>query len=123
MLPKKGRVFPKAKRAGSYAAVIADALRSELGSTHQAVKVIRRWTGAGERTVKNWLSASSGPSGHHLVELIQHSDVVLDALLALSGRQESMVVHRLYDLRMQLASTLMEMDRLMNHRPPDGRVR
>jgi hypothetical protein len=35
---------------------IAAALVQELGTTHhQAAKTAMRWTGAHERTVKNWL--------------------------------------------------------------------
>jgi hypothetical protein len=71
MLPKKGTVFPNGETLESYPGAIAYALKCELGSTHQAVKIIRRWTGAGERTVKNWLAGISGPSGQHLVELIR----------------------------------------------------
>ena len=77
MLPKKGIVFPNGENLGPYPLAIAYALKCELGSTHQAVKIIRRWTGAGERTVKNWLAGISGPSGQHLVDLIRHSDDVL----------------------------------------------
>ena len=61
MLPKKGKGFPKRDGKGgggvSYAEAIATALRRQLGDTHQAVKTVMRWTGAGERTAKNWLTA------------------------------------------------------------------
>ena len=78
MLAKKGIVFPNVENLGPFPVAIAYALKSELGSTHQAVKTIRRWTGAGERTVKNWLAGISGPSGQHLADLIRHSDVRLN---------------------------------------------
>jgi hypothetical protein len=77
MLPKKGIVFPNGENLGPYPMAIAYALKSELGSTHQAVKIVMRWTGAGERTVKNWLAGFSGPCGQHLVNLIRNSDGVL----------------------------------------------
>jgi hypothetical protein len=86
MLPKTGIVFPKAEDLGSYSQAIAYALKAELGSTHQAVKTVMSWSGAGERTVKNWLSGVSGPNGDHLVELIRHSGPVLQVLLILGGR-------------------------------------
>ena len=97
MLPKKGIVFPNNENLGSYPRAVAYALKCELGSTHQAIKIIRRWTGAGERTVKNWLAGTSGPSGQHLVDLIRHSDDVLTVLLILAGRQQvvNTYVHRL----------------------------
>src|SRR5579863_4393797 len=88
MLPKKGIVFPNGENLGPYPRAIAYALKSELGSTHQAVKIIRRWTGAGERTIKNWMAGISGPSGQHLVSLIRHSDDVLTVLLILAARQQ-----------------------------------
>jgi hypothetical protein len=113
MLPKKGTVFPNGENLGPYPRAIAYALKCELGSTHQAVKVIRRWTGAGERTVKNWLSGISGPSGQHLVELVRHSDDVLEVLLILAGRQQTMAVHRLIDVRNKLAETVEQIDALM----------
>ncbi len=52
VLPNKGKVFP----AKEYAAAIASALRRDLGDTHRAVKTVARWTGASERTVKNWFA-------------------------------------------------------------------
>ena len=87
MLPKKGIVFPNAENLGPYPQAIAYALKCELGTTHQAVKTIMGWTGAGERTVKNWLAGVSGPSGDHLVRLISQSEAVLQVLLILGGRQ------------------------------------
>ena len=113
MLPKKGIVFPKGENLGTYPAAIAYALKSELGSTHQAVKIIRRWTGAGERTVKNWLAGISGPSGQHLVDLIRHSDDVLEVLLLLAGRQQIVAAQKLVDVRNKLAETVEQIDALM----------
>jgi EAL domain-containing protein (putative c-di-GMP-specific phosphodiesterase class I) len=53
MLPKKGKRFPNRDGKGSaglsYPRAIAAALRGELGDTHQAIKIVMRWTGAGER--------------------------------------------------------------------------
>ena len=46
----------------TYPAAVAQALQHQLGGTHQAVKTVMRWTGAGERTVKNWFAGSSGSS-------------------------------------------------------------
>ena len=45
MLPKKGIVFPNDKNLGSYPRAMAYALKRELGSTHQAIKIIMRSTG------------------------------------------------------------------------------
>jgi hypothetical protein len=92
MLRKKGKRFPERPRTGdSYAAAIADALRTELGGTHRATKTVMRWTGASERTVKNWLSSRCGPSGDHLIRLARESDTVLATVLALADRNHHMV--------------------------------
>ena len=37
--------------------------------THQAIKTVMKWTGAKERTVKNWFAGSNGTNGHHLAAL------------------------------------------------------
>jgi len=90
MLPKKGKRFPNRDGKGgtglSYPRAIAAALRAEVGDTHQAIKSVMRWTGAGERSAKNWLGGTRGPTGEHLLSLVRHSDAVLGAVLRLSGR-------------------------------------
>ena len=113
MLPKKGIVFPNVENLGPFPRAVAYALKSELGSTHQAVKTIRRWTGAGERTVKNWLAGISGPNGQHLVDLIRHSDDVLAVLLILAGRHQIMAAQKLVDARNTLAETVEQIDTLI----------
>lgn len=113
MLPKKGIVFPNGENLGPYPAAVAYALRNQLGTTHQAVKTVMRWTGAGERTVKNWFAGISGPSGQHLVALIRHSDEVLEVLLLLAGRQQITVAKKLLDTRNKLAQILQQIDLLM----------
>jgi hypothetical protein len=106
MLPKKGIVLP-------YPAAIADALQRELGTTHQAVKIVRRWTGAGERTVKNWLLGVSGPSGQHLVDLIRNSDKVLETLLLLADRPQIAAAGKVVVARNKLAQTVQQIDELL----------
>lgn len=80
MLPKKGRMLHPwnglARSAKDYAELIADALRQEHGNTHRTVKTIMHWTGASERSVKNWLSGEFGPSGYFLIRLCVKSPAV-----------------------------------------------
>src|SRR3984893_4142712 len=114
MLPKKGIVLPNGENFGSYPAAIAYALQKQLGTTHRAVKTIRRWTGAGERTVKNWLVGISGPNGQHLVDLIRHSDQVLEVLLLLAGRQQITAAKKLVDARNRLAEVLQHVDDIVD---------
>lgn len=87
MLPKKGRMLHPwnglARSTKDYAQLIADALRQEHGDTHRAVKTIMRWTGASERSVKNWLSGEFGPSGYFLVRLCVKSPAVRGLVMEL----------------------------------------
>lgn len=87
MLPKKGRMLHPwnglARSAKDYAELIADALRQEHGSTHRTVKTIMGWTGASERSVKNWLSGEFGPSGYFLMRLCVKSPAVRGLVMEL----------------------------------------
>ena len=69
-----------------YSRVIAAALKRDLRNVRGRTKIVMQWTGARERTAKNWLSASKGPSGKYLVDLIRNSDAVFLEVLELSGR-------------------------------------
>jgi hypothetical protein len=92
MLPKTGKklqtVEVELRGATDYASVIALALRREMNSSRHAVKTLMRWTGASERTVKNWLSARRGPSGQDLIALARHSTEVMQAFYVMAGRTE-----------------------------------
>jgi len=118
MFPKKGNYFPNGPRAKSgklsYPAAIATALRAELGNSHQAVKTVMRWTGANERTVKNWFAGRRGPRGEHLMALIRHSNGALEIVLQLSGREDLIAAKTLLDARNTLAEMLARIDSWMN---------
>jgi hypothetical protein len=83
----------------SYEAVVAGAVRRELGGSHQAIKTLIRRTGASPRTAKNWLSGSAGPSGPHLVELMRSSDLVFEAILRMAGREQALTDAKLAEAR------------------------
>lgn len=106
MFRKRGSRFPGAANAERpcYASSIADALRTELGQSHRATKTLMRWTGASDRTAKNWLSGCCGPSGSHLIELARESDSVLAMILGLAGRNQHMVGADLLAIRTALVS-------------------
>jgi len=106
--PKKGKSFPKSGREGgsnfkvddhAFAMKIAAALQSELKDQNSRAKLVAGWTGANERTVKNWILGRYGPCGRHLVALAQHSDEVLSAILSMAGRQDLLLAPRVEDLR------------------------
>ncbi|WP_114954980.1 hypothetical protein [Sphingosinicella terrae] len=111
MFPKTGNKLPPRSRASdAYAEAIAEALRTELGASHRATKTLMRWTGASERTAKNWLSGRYGPSGYHLVQLARESDIVLATVLALAGRNHHMVGAELLGMRDALARVVQLID-------------
>jgi hypothetical protein len=121
MLPKMGKRFPNRDGKGSaglsYPRAIAAALRGELGATHQAIKIVMRWTGAGERSAKNWLGGTRGPTGEHLLSLVRNSDAVLDAVLRLSGRDAVLPQMSLRHQRSGLVRIIENIDDLLTPDP------
>jgi hypothetical protein len=106
--PKKGKSFPKSGKEGgsdfsiddrAFAMKIAAALGSELRDQNSRAKLVAGWTGANERTVKNWILGRYAPCGRHLVILARHSDQVLNAVLAMADRQDLLVAGKVEDLR------------------------
>ncbi len=119
--PKKGKFFPKKNGYVDngqnvpdkvFAVEIAAALRRSLGDSSAGAKVVASWTGANEKTVKNWFAGKYGPSGEHLVSLVRHSDDVLGTFLAMAGREELMVAVKLIAAE-QAIEELLEAVRLL----------
>ena len=117
MFPKMGKTFPNEDRMRvgriQYQSAIAVALRRELGGTHRAIKTLMSWTGVSERTAKNWLSGSHGPSGEHLVMLMCNSDEILTTILELSGREKNKHTIQTCDLRAALLAMVSILDETM----------
>jgi hypothetical protein len=107
MFPKTGKKFPVERGGASptYASLIADILRLELGNSHQAQKTLMRWTGANERTAKNWMSGSNGPSGEHLLHLMRNSDRIFEFVLRVSRRPAVLSNQKLAEIRNSLKMT------------------
>ena len=122
MFPKMGKTFPDedGRRVDrlEYQAAISAALKRELGGSHRAIKTAMKWTGASERTAKNWFAGSHGPAGEHLIELLRNSDEVAAAVLALSGRSELRVVAGLHQTRETLLHVLEALDALLEASVP-----
>jgi hypothetical protein len=114
MLPKEGKVLPSARKDAPmefrYPAAIAAALRGQLGDTHRAIKTVMRWTGASERTVKNWFAGTRGPSGDHLISLVHNSDAVLEAVLRMAERRSMLAAVKLTDVRDKLIEMRRSID-------------
>jgi hypothetical protein len=106
MFPKSGNKLPGKRMRpdeARYASAIREALRGELGSAPAAAKMIMRWTGACDRTVRNWMSGTASPSGYHLICLAQECDAVLAAMLVMSGRSELALAADLHAVEVALA--------------------
>jgi len=121
--PKKGKFFPKengyighgeAPPVSSFAAEIAFALKRSLGDSRSGAKTVAGWTGANEKTVKNWFSGTYGPSGEHLVALTRHSDEVLVTFLAMAGREDLMIAIKFAAAERAIAELLDAVRRLRN---------
>ena len=118
MFPKKGKFFPdRERRQGteiSLESVIRNALKQELSGSGRTVKTAMEWTGANERTVKNWLLARSSPNGAHLVCLMRHSQKVFQAVLKLAGRDEAIAQGQIAEARNVLAEAVSRIDQMMS---------
>lgn len=121
--PKKGKLFPKQTGYGSsdqplpenwFATEIASALKRSLGESRARTKVVASWTGANEKTVKNWFAGRYGPSGEHLVALIRHSDEVLGVFLAMAGREALLAALKLAAAEHAVEELLEAVRRLMD---------
>ena len=118
--PVSGKSFPSssgrvaASDSYGFAAVIAETLRETFSGTGKSAKTIMAYTGVGERTVKNWFDGKNGPNGENLVELVRHSDEVLEALLLMAGREDLLAGKLLIDARDKLGEMLEIIDQLQS---------
>ncbi len=114
MFHKKGSLFHREceglASASEYRQAISSALSQELGGAGRAAKETARWTGASERTAKNWISETYGPTGENLIELMRHSDTVFDVVLVLAGRHEERLARRFILARDEVAEVLHGLD-------------
>jgi hypothetical protein len=104
-LPKKGEESPSARtrqeQAREFAQAVADALKEEV-ARGASIKTIMAWTGAGERTVKEWLAGSNAPRAFQLECLIRSSEVVYERVMIRTGRKPVVNRQRLEAVRGQL---------------------
>lgn len=96
--PNSGNVFPgrRQKPASlSFAKLVSTALRASLrgqGGQVSSIKTVARWTGANERTVKNWFAGDRAPTGDHFLRLAANSPGALAAFLAAIHRNDCLVM-------------------------------
>jgi len=96
-----------------FTAAIAETLREAYVGNGSAIKTVMAYTGAGERTVKNWFEAKNSPNGVNLIELVRHSDEVLETFLLMSGRGDILAAKKLVDARGKLLEMLKIIDQLL----------
>ena len=66
---ESGKTFPNSSgrvvvsEDDNFTSVIAKSLHAGFGDNRAATKSLMRITGAGERTVKNWLEGKNAPNG------------------------------------------------------------
>ena len=90
----------------SFVLAVAGALKRDFGSNSGAVKRVALLANANQRAVRNWFEGKNGPSGEHLMALMRHSDMVLNAVLVLAHRQDLLAGLRLAQAKTQLGEAL-----------------
>lgn len=111
--PNSGKLFPERQQEAaplSFAAIVSTALRTSLRGHSSAIKTVARWTGANERTVKNWLAGHRAPSGDHFLRLAAHSPAVLAAFLAAIHRNDCLIMADIEEARAKVAAALVALD-------------
>lgn len=106
--PNSGNVFPG--RRQSFAKLVSTALRASLRGQVSSIKTVARWTGANERTVKNWFAGDRAPTGDHFLRLAANSPGVLAAFLAAIHRNDCLVMADIEEARAKVAAALVALD-------------
>lgn len=116
--PKKGKFFPGQSdgsvppRGTAFAQEIAAALTKAAAEHGIHVKTVAGWTGANERTVKNWFAGTYSPSAEHLLILARHCDEVLDTMIVIMDRRELLVGHKISDMERRIRELAEALGRL-----------
>lgn len=112
--PKSGNMLPNRRcgrsRKPSFAGLVSTALRTSLKGQSSKIKTVALWTGANERTVKNWLSGERAPSGDHFLGLAANCPAVLAAFLAAIQRNDCLVMADIEEARAKVAAALMTLE-------------
>lgn len=102
-----------------YVRAVTTALRGELGLAGGAAKTLMKWTGASNRTARNWMGGTVGPSGVHLICLARQSDAVLEVILEMSGRNELHLAADIHAVEVALAKANGALEVLKRQRRPN----
>lgn len=90
-------------RANRFSREIAAALQRAAARSGLQIKTVAGWTGANERTVKNWFSGHYGPSGEHLLVLARHSPEVFETVLGIMQRQDLLIALEVGEIEQRIA--------------------
>ena len=116
-LPKKGEKLHSGQvgreHAREFAQAVAKALKEEL-ARGASIKTIMGWTGAGERTVKGWLTGSNAPRGIHLDGLFRASEAFYGLMMHRAGRRPVATRASLEGLRAQLTGLVGAINTALN---------
>jgi hypothetical protein len=113
VVSKKGQVLSTDEarflenRANRFAMEIAAALQRASAESGLQIKTVAGWTGANERTVKNWFSGQYGPSGEHLLVLARHSHEVFETMLGIMERQDLLIALEFGEIEQRIARLAM----------------
>lgn len=91
-LSKKGKSFPSDfMDKYTLAGVVSLALRQAADNKELTIKKVVKWTGASEKTVKNWFSGHCAPTAEYMIVLMRHCDGVLTSVLRMADRSGLLV--------------------------------
>ena len=112
--PKSGKVIPGRHRhtpeAQTFARLVSTALKASLRGQVSSIKIVAGWTGANERTVKNWFAGIRAPSGDHFLGLAENSPAVLAAFLAAINRNDCLVMAEIESARSKVEAALIALE-------------
>ncbi|RXT54879.1 hypothetical protein B6S44_14865 [Bosea sp. Tri-44] len=112
--PNSGNSLPngrgKAIGPPAFAKLVATALKAALRGQSSKIKTVALWTGANDRTVKNWLSGERAPSGDHFLGLAANCPAVLAAFLAAIHRNDCLVMADIEEARAKVAAALVALE-------------
>ena len=112
--PNSGNSLPNGRKKASapqpFAKLISSALSAALRGQSSRIKTVALWTGANDRTVKNWFSGERAPSGDHFLRLAANCPAVLAAFLAAIHRNDCLIMADIADVRSKLVAALIAIE-------------
>ena len=125
--PKSGKPFPRRHRPSpgtrTFARLVSTALKASLRGQVSSIKIVAGWTGANERTVKNWFAGSRAPSGDHFLGLAENSPAVLAAFLAAINRNDCLVMAEIESARAKVEAALVALEAVRSAHPTAAEVK